>query len=750
MRKGKMIGVLALACGLTLGAAGYTAIQANAATNESAPTITSAMQGDTIVLLNGDVADFALNYTKCSAPKYENADSGYLPKPATISWENTRDDALYYTLKVGLEQDLSDAASYLVSDTSADIDYLYVAKHYYYQVYAHYDNDEVVKSRVFDFYTADTPRTVYIDGVTNTRDIGGRYVMNGQYQVKQGMAYRGAEVDRSLGAITEEGRRVMLYDLGIKTDLDIRGGDVQNATGTSPINASLNYIHLEAPWYSHVFNSSYKEAFATEIRTFANPDNYPIYFHCSVGRDRAGTLSMLLSALLGVEEADLFRDYEMSFFSGIGLTDAAQSEGDYNNLINSFTATIDRIKTDYPAPTFMESVEAWMKAYLGITQGEIDAIRNNLLEETDGTRVDNSAVKKSSYRVKAAKAKVALADNDFPCAYSANPDKLYKGYGSSAVTAYTAAEAAAAGIPAGYEGTVLKVTTLASNASVGCGVLLDYTAENIPLGLIESLQFRVYIGKVSVNEGTNYPQIRIANPNGDWIYQVNKANTSGEWITVTIPYNSNFEGISNNGNLAAFELSLRTKGETAFYVDSAKVVLKDDGKAPVINYTGADAIAIQLGGALNLPVTVTDTQETNLQLQYIWDNGVELNENGTPKNVGVYNLTLKVVDFFGHTATKTLTVSVIESDGEAPVIDLNFNEVKAVVGAKPMFTINATDNSGIATVKEAWSNGALDKRGNLTVGTHTWTIEAERRRSCLSVTGFLCAFAPRRDVPYPR
>ncbi|MBO5737445.1 MAG: tyrosine-protein phosphatase [Clostridia bacterium] len=726
MRKAKIIGMLALACGLTFGAAGYTAIQANAATDVAAPTITSAMQGDTIVLLNGDVADFALNYTKNSAINYAPTDGiatdRYVPKAATISWENTRDDALYYTLKVGLEEDLSDANSYLVSETSADIDYLYVAKHYYYQVYAHYDNDEVVKSRVFDFYTADTPRTVYIEGVTNTRDIGGRYVMDGQYQIKQGMVYRGAEVDRELGSITEEGRRVMLYDLGIKTDLDIRGGDVQNAKGTSPIDDSLNYVHLEAPWYSHVFNSSYRDAFATEIRTFANPDNYPIYFHCSVGRDRAGTLSMLLGALLGVEEADLYRDYEMSFFSRIGLKDAAQSEGDYNNLIRSFTDTITRIKTDYPAATFMESVEAWMKSYLGITQEEIDAIRNNLLEETDGTRVDNSAVKKSVSRVKDNKAKVATTDSDFPCTYSANPDKLYSGYGSSTVTAYTAEEAAAAGIPAGYEGTVLSVVPISGNL---CGVILDFTAKNIPLGLIDSLQFRVYIGE---GAGTgNYPQIRIPRPDGtgNWVYQVNQAVAMGQWITVTVPYSSSFEYISANGNLGAFELSLRANAKVPFYVDSAKVIFKDDGKAPVINYTGADAIAVQLGDALDLPVTVTDTQETGLQVQYIWEDGVALNENGTPKQVGTYALTLKVVDFFGHTATKTISVTVIESDGEAPVIGMNLNEVKAMAGAKPMFAVNATDNSGLVTVTKTWSNGALDKRGNLTVGEHTWTIVAE-------------------------
>ena len=729
MRRTKMICALAAVFGLSLGSASYFAVQAkaDAQANAYTPTITSQMQGETIVLLNGELAEFTLDYTPASAinyaPKDGVATDRYVPKPATISWENSREGTLYYTLRVGLEQDLSDAQSYLVSETTADIDYLFTAKHYYYQVYAHYDGDEVVKSQTFDFYTADTPRTVYVEGVTNTRDIGGRYVMNGQYQIKQGMVYRGAEVDRELGKITEEGKRVMLYELGIKTDLDIRGGDVQNAAGTSPIDSSLNYIHLEAPWYSHVFNQSYRDAFATEIRTFANPDNYPIYFHCSVGRDRAGTLSALLSALIGVSEDDIYRDYEMSFFSRVGLKDAAQSEGDFVNLISSFTTTFNTIKSNYPADTLMDSVEAWMKDYLGITQAEIDSIRNILWEETDGTRVDNSAVKTPTARVKANKAMAnGLGDADFDCTYSANPNKLYSGYGSTEVIAYTEEEAVAAGIPAGYEDTVLSVKTSSGNL---CGVALDFSGKNIPLKLIESLQFRVYIGE---GAGTgNYPQIRIPRPDGtgNWVYQVNQAVAMGEWVTVTIPYNSSFEYISANGNLAAFELSLRANAKVPFYVDSAKVILKDDGKAPVINYTGADTVAVQLGGALELPVTVTDTQETGLQVQYVWEDGVELNENGTPKKVGTYNLTLKAVDYFGHTATKTITVKVIEMDGNAPVINLTVSEVKAVVGTKPMFDVYATDDSGIVDVTKAWSDGALDKRGNLTAGTHTWTIEAK-------------------------
>ena len=382
-----------LAGGMALGAAGC-GINANAA-GRNEPTITSSMQGETIALLGGEVAEFAMNYktagqgsAKNYAPSSATQDElmidRFAPKPATISWKNSRDDTLYYTLRLGLKQDLSDAESYLVSDTTVDIDYLFAAKHYYYQVYAHYTNDEVVKSRVFDFYTADLPRTIEIPNVSNTRDIGGRFVQGGKYQVKQGMVYRGAEVDPSSsqkwGSITEDGKRIMVDVLGIKTDLDLRGKTFK----TSPIDDSLNYVSVSGPYYANsssgIYSDSYKEALATEIRTFANPDNYPIYLHCSLGRDRAGTLAYLISALVGVEVVDLNRDYEMSFFSVTGWADAAQGAGKIDQLISALN-TLTTYLSNYGSGTLAENTAKFMREYLGITQAEIDSIRNVLLEE---------------------------------------------------------------------------------------------------------------------------------------------------------------------------------------------------------------------------------------------------------------------------------------------------------------------------------------------------------------------------------
>ena len=53
----------------------------------------------------------------------------------------------------------------------------------------------------------------------------------------------------------------------------------------------------------------------------------------------------------------------------------------------------------------------------------------------------------------------AATERDFPCTYSASEPNQYVYYGSSEVITYTAAEAEAAGVPAGYENEVVKVVS---------------------------------------------------------------------------------------------------------------------------------------------------------------------------------------------------------------------------------------------------------------------------------------------------
>jgi hypothetical protein len=145
----------------------------------------------------------------------------------------------------------------------------------------------------------------------------------------------------------------------------------------------------------------------------------------------------------------------------------------------------------------------------------------------------------------------ASADTrDFMCTYTA----VKKGeqnmlYGSSAVNTYTAEEAAAAGIPAGYENGVLEILRPTSQTS--CGILLDFYNEQVPISIVKNLQFRVYLESNAANAG-NYPEIRVPDPTqaNAWIHQPGVATATGEWTTVTVDY---------NGKTDSFEIVVEEK-----------------------------------------------------------------------------------------------------------------------------------------------------------------------------------------------
>lgn len=340
---------------------------------EMLPTIfASPENGQKISLLSGNIYEFASNYEKYKANQYYDGSNQFAPNPVIISWIS-EEGAQHFTVKLSQRADLTDAVSYVTFDNQLVLSDLFMGTHYYYQITAHFEN-RTVKSKIFDFETEYVTRTVNIEGLSNTRDIGGYYTEDGKYRIRQGLVYRGGETE----PVTEQGRISFLQTFGIVTDLDLRG------VATSPFGDAVNHVSVSAPYYvsgNGIINPSYKQALITEIKTFANPDNYPIYVHCSLGRDRTGTLCFLISALCGVGEKELYLDYEISWFSERGCHGGFSPQ---SMVGGSFTELYDYINT-YPteteAPTLADRTEAFLKNELGITQEEIDTIRSILLEE---------------------------------------------------------------------------------------------------------------------------------------------------------------------------------------------------------------------------------------------------------------------------------------------------------------------------------------------------------------------------------
>jgi len=335
--------------------------------------------------------------------QYSNGQTNYEPTPARITWTDSH-SANYYTVKLSKNADLSNAQTFATFTNSLDVEDLFMGTKYYYQVIAHRDN-ETIQSKIFSFETAYLPRTISLPATyrdTNSRDIGGYYTEDGKHRIKQGVAYRGAEVK----SCTQEAKNKLLYNLGIKTELALHN------VSTPDLGASVNYVYVESPHYVNYGGIHYAmraQDLATALLTFANADNYPIYFHCQLGRDRTGTLAFLLGALCGVSADDLYRDFELSYLSNYGSigwdgngTPKAKV-GQFERMFRYINEGVSKQDTahdnhgdpisqdtitnphfDSTATTLAERTASYLKAFLkdyGIDDQVISAIRANLLEE---------------------------------------------------------------------------------------------------------------------------------------------------------------------------------------------------------------------------------------------------------------------------------------------------------------------------------------------------------------------------------
>ena len=291
-------------------------------------------------------------------------------KPITLKWEcESKENITSITLEYGLANAENPVKVVLSGDAkSYDLYNLYKASEYVWSVTAQSANGKqwTMKS---SFTTTDLgPRVIKVDGIYNVRDVGG-YITDEGKRTVQGLLYRGGSLlpaDVYDSKLTEEGARVMSEVLGIKTELDVRGkGAESGEVEKSPIpNADLEYIHISG--YSDCFTmqENYRQVFSL----LADKNRYPIYFHCTGGADRTGTVAFLVNALLGVSEDDLIHDYEFTSFSRYGERNAFQ--GKYSEYFIPFYETLNT----YAGKNLKEKVESYLLS-IGVTQAEIASIR---------------------------------------------------------------------------------------------------------------------------------------------------------------------------------------------------------------------------------------------------------------------------------------------------------------------------------------------------------------------------------------
>ena len=161
-----------------------------------------------------------------------------------------------------------------------------------------------------------------------------------------------------------------LHTMGIRSDIDLRSdGECWGMTG-SPLGKKVAWFHYSSASYGSMQKDWGREAFTKVFRVFLDKRNYPIDFHCIAGQDRTGAVAFILNGLLGVDEEELYRDWEATgFWNPSASFNHARL---FDNLYDGFAK--------WPGETINERIEAYVLD-LGFTKKDIGHFRDIMLEK---------------------------------------------------------------------------------------------------------------------------------------------------------------------------------------------------------------------------------------------------------------------------------------------------------------------------------------------------------------------------------
>lgn len=173
--------------------------------------------------------------------------------------------------------------------------------------------------------------------VTNLRDVGGRATADGG-TVATGIAYRSAELS-DLSVPTD----AALADLGIRTVVDLRT-DAERDPRPDRLPAGAQLLVLDALadlptgaaaqlptllgggnvrvleeldlagemlgiYRQLVVGDAARAAYAAFVRTVLDPEQRPVLFHCTAGKDRTGWAATILLLAAGVDETGAMEEF---------------------------------------------------------------------------------------------------------------------------------------------------------------------------------------------------------------------------------------------------------------------------------------------------------------------------------------------------------------------------------------------------------------------------------------------------------
>ena len=220
------------------------------------------------------------------------------------------------------------------------------------------------------FHTDGHLRMIYAPSIDNIRDMGGWKMSDGRY-IRYGRIYRGGELNGSHEATATAIKR--LRELGVTAEIDLRI-DYEQSAGKSAFGfttgAGTFYFANAMDCYPENLTSEecygrWKAEFDLIMKNLRKGGN--IYYHCRIGADRTGLLSLMLEGLLGMPKDLSNKNYELTTLSPSGLRVRSTQE-DFYKYFNELKGS-----------NLQKKFNTFFVEKLGVSQEDIDEFRSIML-----------------------------------------------------------------------------------------------------------------------------------------------------------------------------------------------------------------------------------------------------------------------------------------------------------------------------------------------------------------------------------
>lgn len=259
-------------------------------------------------------------------------------------------------------------------------------------------------------------RAVPLEGVLNTRDLGGLKTEDGR-SVRMGQLIRSGEIDEisesSMQSLNEMGVSVVV---DLRTTSEATAHPAQWPEGEGPVRHNFPVMENESQMiedmrasiksgtakaeetdalfagaFSYIatdYTDEYRDLFDVLL---GQPEGEAVLYHCSGGKDRTGVATALVLTALGVTKEDIQADFMMSNT----LKDADNKAEQIAAEVNAAQGTSMTAEAVWPSLGVRESyldefyksveegygsVDGYLRDGLGLTDENLDTLRNRYLQ----------------------------------------------------------------------------------------------------------------------------------------------------------------------------------------------------------------------------------------------------------------------------------------------------------------------------------------------------------------------------------